>query len=128
MSDKVRFALVLLAAWGFVISIVAAAVLRVPPDLADSQRAFLAMVLRERIASIVVAAFLLLFPLALLVHALWGRYVTAPRKLAENVRIMTKANPSHRASARGSAETRALAAALNGFADAHKALKQDVDR
>jgi hypothetical protein len=38
------------------------------------------------------------------------------------------ANPSHRATPRGSAEVRRLAEGFNAFADAHETLKEDVER
>ncbi len=127
MSDKVRFALVLIATWGFILAVIAAGALLVGVDLAEPQREALASLLRERAASIAVVALLLLLPLALLVQALLRRYVSGPRRLAEDARIMLVANPAHRAAARGSAEIRALAAAFNAFADAHAERKRDIE-
>ena len=128
MSDKVRFALVLIATWGFILAVIAAGALLVGVDLAEPQREALASLLRDRAASIAVVALLLLFPLALVVQALLRRYVSGPRQLAEDARIMLMANPAHRAAARGSAETRALAAAVNAFADAHAERKRDIEQ
>src|SRR5664279_5292216 len=91
MSDKLRFVLVLGAAWSFVLAAVTGAAL-------------------------------------LVARSLWQRHVDAPRQLAEDARIMLVANPAHRAPARGSAEIVALAAAFNGFADAHMTLKTDVEK
>ena len=128
MSEKVRFALVLAAAWGFVLAAIGTAVLLVAADLSEPQLALLESVVRDRLASVVVAAILLLVPLAFIVQTLLRRYVTAPRQLAEDARIMLVANPGHRAPARGAAEIRALATAFNGFAVAHAALKHDVEK
>jgi DNA polymerase-3 subunit epsilon len=128
MSDKVRFALVLIATWGFILAVIAAGALLVGVDLAEPQREALASLLRERAASIAVVALLLLFPLALVVQALLRRYVSGPRQLAEDARIMLVANPAHRAAARGSAGTRALAAAFNAFADAHAERNRDIEQ
>jgi DNA polymerase-3 subunit epsilon len=128
MSDKVRFALVLIATWGFILAVIAAGALLVGVDLAEPQREALASLLRERAASIAVVALLLLFPLALVVQALLRRYVSGPRQLAEDARIMLVANPAHRAAARGSAGTRALAAAFNAFADVHAERKRDIEQ
>ncbi len=41
---------------------------------------------------------------------------------------MLSANPAHRAPRIGAAEIRQLAASINGFADAHEALRKDVER
>jgi DNA polymerase-3 subunit epsilon len=128
MSDKVRFALVLIATWGFILAVIAAGALLVGVDLAEPQREALASLLRERAASIAVVALLLLFPLALLVQALLRRSISGPRQLAEDARIMLVANPAHRAAARGPAETRALAAAFNAFADAHVERNRDIEQ
>src|SRR5664279_3169183 len=116
MSDKLRFVLVLGAAWSFVLAAVTGAALLVAAEVSEPQRVLLASILRERAATVVVAALLLLAALALVGRALWQRHVDAPRQLAEDARIMLVANPAHRAPARGSAEIVALAAAFNGFA------------
>lgn len=128
MRDKARFALILTTTWAFVLAALGAAALLVAMDLPAPQRDFLESVLRERLVSILVAALLLLVPLALVVQELLRRYVTAPRQLAQDARIVLVANPAHRAPARGSREMRALAATFNEFADAHVALRQDVEK
>ena len=71
---------------------------------------------------------LLVFPVALVVQALFRRYVTAPARLDEDARIMLAANPAHRAPLRGAAEIRRLAEGFNSFAAANESLRQDVDR
>jgi DNA polymerase III subunit epsilon len=126
MSDRIRFALVLAIAWGLILIIIGAAALLIGVDLTDEERALIAATVRERAASVVVVALLLLVPLAFLLRALLRRYVAAPRKLAEDVRIMLAANPAHRAPHRGSTELRRLAATVNDLADANESLQQDV--
>jgi DNA polymerase-3 subunit epsilon len=127
MRDKLRFSLALGAAWGSVLVVVGATVLLVGADLDDQERALLAPVLKEHAASVILIAALLILPLALVLKALFRRYVSAPRQLAEDARIMLTANPSHRAPARGSAEIKRLAGDFNRFADAHELLQQDVE-
>ena len=127
MRDKLRFSLALAAAWGSVLVVVGATVLLVGADLDDQERALLAPVLEEHAASVILIAALLILPLALILKALFRRYVSAPRQLAEDARIMLTANPSHRAPARGSAEIKRLAGDLNRFAEAHELLQQDVE-
>ena len=127
MSDKVRFALAVAAVWGFVVAALGAVVLVVGADLGERERALLEPVLRDRAAAAIVVALLLVFPIAVALQALFRRYVFAPRRLAEDARIMLTANPAHRAPVAGSAETRRLADALNGFAEAHATLQRDVE-
>ena len=126
MSDRIRFILVLAAAWGLILAVVGATVLLVGVDLTDEERALIAATIRDRAASVVVVSLLLLFPLAFLLRTLLRRYVAAPRKLAEDVRIMLAANPAHRAPSRGSTEIRRIAENVNRLADANESLQRDV--
>jgi len=128
VPERTRVALTLLAAWGFVLAAMAAIVALVGADMTEQERAPLFLALRQHAASVVVVSLLLLVPLLLLVRALFRRYVTPPRRLAEDARIMLSANPAHRAPRIGAAEIRQLAASINGFADAHEALRKDVER
>jgi DNA polymerase III subunit epsilon len=128
MSDRLRIGIALFAAWGLVLAAVGAAALLVGADLADYERAVLIAVLSERAASLVVVSLLLLVPLVFILNALFRRHVKAPRRLADDIRIMMSANPSHRAVPAGSAEVRRLAEGFNAFADAHQTLKEDVER
>ncbi|HYQ99820.1 MAG TPA: exonuclease domain-containing protein [Casimicrobiaceae bacterium] len=127
-SDRTRIALALVAAWGLVLAAIAATALLVGADLSEAQRRLLAGVLEERAASVVVVSLLLLVPLVFILRALFARYVRAPRRLAEDARIMLTANPAHRAPLAGSAEVRRLAEGVNALADAHEALRSDVER
>jgi len=127
MSGKTKFALALAAAWAFVTAAIVATALLVAADLAEAERALLAPVLRDRAASVILIVLLLLFPLALVLRALFRRYMTAPAQLNEDARIMLAANPSHRAPLRGAAEIRRLAESFNTFADANESLKRDFD-
>src|SRR5512139_18945 len=123
-----RFALTVLAAWGLVLAAVATTFLLLGADLSDADRGALVDLARERAPGLIVAALLFLVPVAIGMHALFGRYVTAARQLASDAGIMLAANPSHRAPARGSAELRVLAAALNGFAETRESLARDVEK
>ena len=117
----------LATAWAFVLVAMAGTALLVGADLGTAEHEQALAILRDRAAHIVVAALLLPVPLYFLVRALFRRYVSAPRRLAEDARVMLTANPAHRATLSGSAETRRLAAALNAFAAAHAKLTQDVE-
>ena len=128
MPDKVRILLALALAWGFVLFSLAATALLLGADLSAAELALVSPILRERAAHVVVAALLLLVPLALVLWSLLRRYVDAPRRLAEDARVMLAANPAHRAELRGSAEMQRLAAELNRFGEAHSLLRRDVER
>ena len=127
MSDRLRFLRLLAAAWCFVLLLLAAMVLLLAADLSAQERAQAVEIAQERVAHFVVVALLLLVPLAFVLRALFRRYISAPRRLAEDARVMLTANPAHRAPLRGSAETKRLAAGFNSFADAHAVLERDVE-
>ena len=128
MRDRTRIALALLAAWGFVLAAMWATVALVAADMSESERAQLLAALSLHAASVVVVSLLLLVPLLLVVRTLVRRYIAAPRRLAEDARIILSANPAHRAPMRGAVEIRQVAASFNALADAHEALRKDVER
>jgi DNA polymerase-3 subunit epsilon len=127
MSGKARFVLALAIAWGCVLVALAGTALLVGADFSAAEREQAVAILRDRAAHVVVAVLMLLVPLHFVVRALFRRYISAPRRLAEDARIMLTANPAHRAELRGSAETRRLATAFNTLATAHAELAQDVE-
>src|SRR5512135_2500920 len=98
-SDRARIALLALAAWAFVLAAIVATGALVAADLPSSDRAELTGLLLRRVATVVVAALLILAPIALVVRALFRRHVKAAERLAEDARIMLSANPAHRAAA-----------------------------
>ncbi|MEP7183134.1 MAG: exonuclease domain-containing protein [Betaproteobacteria bacterium] len=128
MSDRIRIGVALLAAWGLVLAAIAAIVLLVGADLDAEERAQVVQILQDRAANAVVISLLLIAPLVFILRVLFRRYVSAPRKLAEDVRIMLTANPAHRARRRGSAEMKQLAEGVNAFAEAREALSRDVEQ
>ncbi|MEO8676446.1 MAG: exonuclease domain-containing protein [Casimicrobiaceae bacterium] len=128
MSDRTRIALSLLAAWGLILGAMGVTVALIAADMSEQERAQILPALSQHAASVVVVALLLLGPLLFVARALVRRYVTAPRRLAEDARIILSANPAHRAPLRGAVEIRQLAASFNAFADAHEALRTDVER
>jgi DNA polymerase-3 subunit epsilon len=128
MSPILRFALTVAAAWALVLAAILATFLLLGADLSDAERAALVDLVRDRAPGLAVAALLFLAPIAIGLHALFGRYVTAARQLASDAEIMLGANPSHRAPARGSAELRTLSEVLNGFAQVRESLAADVEQ
>lgn len=128
MSERIRIGLALLASWGLMLGGIGAMVLLVGADLSESERGEVAQVLQQRAPLVVLVSLLLIAPLVFILRVLFRRYIAAPRKLAEDVRIMTGANPSHRAPPRGSAEMKRLAEDVNDFAEAREALALDVEK
>ncbi len=128
MSDKVRKAVALFAAWFVVLLAIAAMTLLAGADMDDQERALLFTALQKRAPSVVLASLLLIAPLWFILEALFKRYIRAPRQLAEDARVMLSANPAHRAPLRGAAEIKRLAGAVNSMAEAHEALMHDVER
>jgi len=128
MSDRLRIGLALVAAWGLVLSAIGATVLLVGADLTEQERVELVHILQDRAPHVILISLLLLVPLVFILRALFRRYIAAPRKLSEDVRIMMTANPSHRAPPRGSAEIKRLAADVNSFAEARESLQRDVEQ
>jgi hypothetical protein len=128
VSDRIRFGLALLAAWGLVLAAIAATALLVGADLSAEEREPLVQILQDRAPHVILISLLLLVPLVFILQVLFRRYIAAPRKLSEDVRIMLTANPAHRAPLRGSAELQRLAADLNSVAAAREDLQHDVEK
>lgn len=128
MSDRARIAVALLAAWGLVMSSIAAVLFLIGADLVGEQREVLLTILRERAAYVIVVSLILIAPMVVILKLLFDRYVAAPRRLADDLRIMATANPAHRSIPAGAAEIRQLGEAVNAFADAYGTLRRDVER
>ena len=128
MPSRMRVVLTFVVAWVAMLAAVGATLLLVAVELGELERRAFAAMLRDGAAGFAEAAFLLGIPLWFGVRALLRHYVSAPRRLAEDARVMLSANLEHRAKLRGSREMQRLAAELNRFAEAHSLLKQDVER
>lgn len=128
MSDRARIAVALLAAWGLVMSSIAAVLFLIGADLVGEQRDLLLAILRERAAYVIVVSLMLIAPMIVILKLLFDRYVAAPRRLTDDLRIMATANPAHRSTPAGAAEIHELGVAVNTFADAYADLQRDVER
>jgi DNA polymerase-3 subunit epsilon len=128
MRRKARFALAVAAAWLLLLAAMAGTGALAVADMAQEDRAALLRLLGNRLPSLVVAALLMLVVVFFVVRALWRRYVTALRRLAEDARIIKVANPEHRARPGGAAEVQAIAQAMNSLAEANAAQKASVER
>ncbi|HET9763484.1 MAG TPA: exonuclease domain-containing protein [Casimicrobiaceae bacterium] len=126
MSPRIRFAVALAAAWGFVVAAIAACAVLVGIDLAQDELAAMKRVLAAHAPHFVIGLVLLVAPLALILQALFRRHVSAPAELARDVRIMLKAHPAHRARPRGSEEMKKLASEVNALAEERSSLQREV--
>ena len=95
-------------------------------ELERTERQAVAGILAAHAASALTLGLLVLVALGIAVHALIQRYVVAPRRVAEEAQLILSANPLHRIGPRGSRELRALAQAINSFAERHAGLQQEI--
>ncbi|MCK9229913.1 MAG: exonuclease domain-containing protein [Syntrophales bacterium] len=72
------------------------------------------------------AMFLILLSLSVVTSVIIHRYIRPLRKLAEEARIVTSANPSHRINIRGGNEVKHLVKAINDMAQRYEELKSDI--
>ena len=103
MHGRLRFAAWLAALYGGVLAVAAATVMLVEAGMPAQDRAVLSRMLDERAPLLGFVGGLLLLVCGGLVAWLFKRYVTAPRALAEQTRVVL-ANPGYRVDAAGAAE------------------------
>ena len=113
MHGKLKFAAWLAALYGGVLASAAATVVLVEKGISAAGLAFVAA--------------LVLMACGGIVAWLFGRYVTAPRALAEQTRVVLAANPGYRVDAAGSPELSALAAEINRLAGAYQGVQGDME-
>jgi DNA polymerase-3 subunit epsilon len=75
----------------------------------------------------VLAVVALLGLTVLIIRAVFGRWVTPLRSLAEGARIIATSNPRHRAPVAGAAEVQEITGAINLLAERFQALHADVE-
>ncbi|HEV8315497.1 MAG TPA: exonuclease domain-containing protein [Burkholderiaceae bacterium] len=126
-GSRRRFALALVLLTLGAIGLVGVAAVALRLDLAPAQREAFDAMLREHGMLWLVLALLLPFLLGAALKAAFAAYPATARRLAEELRVIRTANPAHRIEPAGGAEMRELAAAINELADAHAALRSQVD-
>ena len=124
---RARFALWLALLYGFVIGLFAIAGVALWAALDPPQRDAFRAMLAERAILLATLAFLLLFLLGAVLQWWMSAYPGAALRLAEEVSLIHTTNPDHRVALIGMAEMRQLAVAINGLAEAHNALRRDVE-
>lgn len=127
VSDRSRFLLGLAAGTVWLVVALAATFVVAGSDLSEQERSAIAAAVVPRWSTIVVIGGALLLPLAVALYMLFERYVVAAKHLREHVRIILRANPSHRARPKGARPIRDLAREVNDLAAAREALDWDVE-
>ena len=101
------------------------AVLWAHPDA--QQRAAVAAIARQHTTLVIVLPLALLAIQGVLLHSFFRQYLVSPLEVAERIKIILNANPSHRIAPTGGPELRALEEVINDLAARHEALQRDVD-
>jgi DNA polymerase III subunit epsilon len=128
MNPKIKFALGVGGWFGFFSAVSATFALIIWSSLDEAQRATVMPIATDRADIIFVLGFLLLVGVAFVLIPIFSRYVSAPRRLAEGVRVIATANPSHRVLPEGSSEVREVAEAVNLLAERYEGSLRDLER
>ena len=105
----------------------AAVFLAVWAGLEGTQRDAFASAMLARIDLAVIACMLIIVFVGVAVAGLFRLYVLAPRRLAEETRLIARVNPGHRLHAEGSEELVRLAGEINALADRLGELARGVE-
>jgi len=127
MHARLKFAAWLAALYGGVVATAAVAVMLLGAGMSAEDQAALARMIEQRSPALGVVGALLLLVCSGIVAWFFKRYVTAPRALAEQTRVVLAANPGHRVDAAGSPELSALAAEINRLAGAWHGVRGDME-
>ncbi|HEX6828300.1 MAG TPA: exonuclease domain-containing protein, partial [Burkholderiales bacterium] len=127
MNLKLKHALFVLGWFIFFSGITAAYAAIFWSTLDPSQQELLRPIVAERWDTVILLTAILLVALAFVLHPIVELYVNAPRKLLDEVLVIANANPAHRVTPVGCAETRELAATINALADRYEASLQDQE-
>ena len=126
MSDKGRLALWVFGAASALASVAVLFGAGLWSDLDAGERRAVAEVMAAHGATAIALALLALAVLGIAAHRLVEAYVAAPRRVAEEARLILTTNAEHRITSRGTTELRALTDAINEFAARHGALEREV--
>lgn len=127
MSLKLKFMLTVAGMFVFVIYIIGTCALIIWFDLEPDQQQMIAGILSERIGLQLIFVFFLLIGIGSAMNQLFKIHTFAT-KLHEETQLILTANPDHRITPDGPAETRQLATVINTFADRQRDLQFDVDK
>ena len=127
MHGRLKFAAWLAAVYGGLLATAAVVVVLLGAGMPVEVRPVLYPLLAARAPMLAFIAMLLLAACGGIVAWLFKRYVTAPRALAEQTRVVLSANPGHRVEAAGAPELSALAAEINRLAAAYQSVQSDME-
>ena len=127
MHARLKFAAWLAALYGGVLATAVVTVVMVEAGMPAADQAVLSRMLEERAPVLGFVGGLLLLACGGLAAWLFKRYVTAPRALAEQTRVVLAANPGYRVDAAGAPELSPLAAEINRLAGAYHGAKGDME-
>src|SRR6266852_4823485 len=108
MHARLKLAAWLAALYGGVLATAGVTVMMVEAGMPAEDQAVLSRMLEERAPLLAFVGGLLLLACGGLVAWLFKRYITAPRALAEQTRVVLAANPAYRVDAAGAPELAAL--------------------
>src|SRR5712692_268631 len=127
MHARLKLAAWLAALYGGVLATAAVTVMMVEAGMPAEDQAVLSRMLEQRAPLLAFVGGLLLLACGGLAAWLFKRYVTAPRALAEQTRVVLAANPAYRVDAAGAPELAALAAEINRLAGAYHGVQGDME-
>ncbi|HEX9181429.1 MAG TPA: exonuclease domain-containing protein, partial [Burkholderiales bacterium] len=127
MSPRIKHALFVLGWFVFIAGITAVNVAVFWSTLESPQQDVLRPIVSEHWDTVILLTAMLLVALAFVLHPIVELYVNAPKKLLDEVLVIANANPAHRVTPVGCAETRELAATINALADRYEGSLRDQE-
>ena len=127
MTPRFKLVVAILCVGAVIASGTAAVFFTVLSGLEGTQREIFASAMTARLDLAVIAGALVTSFAAVAVTALFRAYVLAPRRLAEETRLISHANPTHRLAVDGAGELALLAAEINVLADRLDKLSSALD-
>jgi DNA polymerase-3 subunit epsilon len=127
MRGRLEFATWLAAVYGGVLATAAAVIVLLGAGMPAEVQAMLSRLIAARAPMFGFIAAAALAACGGVVAWLFKRYVTAPRALAEQTRVVLAANPGYRVHAMGAPELHALATEINRLAAAYHRVQSDME-
>ncbi|KIH77969.1 DNA polymerase-3 subunit epsilon [Geoalkalibacter ferrihydriticus] len=127
MKPSLKYWLFILAIVNLVFGVIMAGVLGAWFNLAPDERAFVQGLADKILPFPILGAFILVGAIGALVSLLFHYYIIPTLQLAEETRLITRANSSHRIAPRGARELVYLTEVINESAEAYARLKTEVE-
>ncbi|WP_429885424.1 exonuclease domain-containing protein [Geoalkalibacter halelectricus] len=127
MQPRLKYWIFLLAIVNLIFGVIMAGVLGAWFNLAPDERAFVHSLADKILPFPVLGAFILVGAIGGLVSLLFKYYIIPTLQLAEETRLITKANAEHRITPRGARELVYLTEVINDSAEAYARLKTEVE-